>query len=564
MTLETRQTQNQHVAICLEHPSYSIGWQLVFSSQSTTNGNANGSTLIDTTRDSGAANTYNGRWWVRCTSGSNKGIMKRVLDDDGAGTLTFEGTSDSDGFPNQVAGNVSYELWKSPEPVVLVDSSANGQSVLDGERDEPDDFWEGHWMVPLTGNRRGQKSRITGFVSSSGTFTLAPGFDGALAAGDVCVLRRYIDVTAIRNGLTNAFNPRPLNRLDGGKPDGSVGPKAGTFGFDARVVTGVDAGGSTILPPPLAPAIQACGFKEFRNNAATGDATESGSTTTGIEIGTGSWENFTIGGLVSVEGEMAFLTGQTDGGGAEDTLTVTPALGLAPDAAATMPATWCYRRNRRGADSDYFSCTIEYEVDGIRTIMTGCKGNLTISGEEELMMSFEFNVDHWVREKQVNCVDYLGDAYSTENPIQGYERRCYVGATAVDLGAISASLNNEVTPRKVQGAYGINGRAGFAHARCNPGVTARKLAVVESGEHLPADEEWFSRTTLDLMIFWGTSIQGGFALRIPVGKLVADPKLEDDDGAQAFPYVIEATDAGSTTDPDSTVVRVPDMVIGFA
>lgn len=560
MGLQARRTQNQHLAICKEHPSYSIGWQLIFSSQTSGAGAANGSTLVDATRDSGAADTYNGRYWVRCKSGANAGIWKRVLDDDGAGTLSFEGISDSDGFPNQVANAVDYELWKSPEAVIVVDSSGDASTIVDAVRDEPNDYWEGHWIQPLTGNRRGEIQRCSNFVSSTGTFTLDDAFTGVLAAGDVCVLRRYIDVSNIRNGLTQMFNPRPINRLDGTKPDGSVGAKAGTFGFDARVQGGALVGGS-MVQPPLAPAIQACGFTEERSGY--GGNTQASCTTTALKVDTASWEYYYISALLSVLGEMAFVTAMTDGGGADDTITISPALGVAPDSGAYIGESWNYRRNRRAEDSDYHACTIEYETDGVRYLMTGCKGNLTISGDGELVFGFDFQVDHWIREVQPSCVDDLSDVYSTRTPVQAHERRCYINGSAVELGGISASLNNEVAPRKVQGQYGINGRAGFGHAGTNPGITARKLLAVVSGEHLPLDEQWFSRDDLDVMIFWGTHLYHGVGLRIPNGKIVQDPRPEDDEGAQVTPYVIEATNPGSYTDPDGTVLQLPDFIISF-
>lgn len=562
-SVTTRVTQNASLAFVEHHPDKNDTWQLIFSSRTTGDGGADGSTIVDGTRDSGAANTYNGRYWVRIKSGANNGAWKRViLDETGNGTLKVEGGQDSDGFAAQVVSGVDYELWLSPEPVIVVDSSSGSTDVVDAVRDEPDDFWEGYYLVCISGARRGQKAEVTGFTSATGTFVVGTGFSGALTAGDVCLLRRYIDPISINDGTAHAFNPRPMNRLDGSKGDGSIGTKGGTFGFDVAAL-GVYRSGSRSERAILGGLLVACGFEEVFSGVDTGDAVSAQNSTTALDIATGGWENYELGCLLSAGGELAYITALTDGGGSDDTITVSPALGSAPDTAAQLPRSVNYQRSRRADDGEYGAVTIVKEVDGIRTTMTGCRGNLTISGENELMFGFEFQVDHYVRE-HAPCQVYIGDAYPTYEPIMASERRCYFGSTAVELGAISVTLNNEVSPKTVQGASGINGRAGFGHSSVNPGVTCRKLMSTTAGEEVDADERWFARTSHDVMLFWGNTMYGGCAVRMPVARLVAEPKPEDDNGAQVTPFVFEAMTAGTATDPDSAVTKLPDFSISFA
>ena len=125
-------------------------WQLIKRGYTTTAGAANGTTLIDIGSDSGSADTYNGRYWVKILSSTNKGLWKRVIDDDGAGTLTFE----NNGFPNQVLGTVQYEIWLSPEPIVVVDSSSGETNMVDAVRTEADTgdfaFWDGFGVLLAT------------------------------------------------------------------------------------------------------------------------------------------------------------------------------------------------------------------------------------------------------------------------------------------------------------------------------------------------------------------------------------------------------------------------------
>jgi len=367
----------------------------------------------------------------------------------------------------------------------------------------------------------------------------------------------------VNDGTSHTFNPRPMNRLDGSKGDGSVGVKAGTFGFEMPGL-GVFRTGANTVRTTMAGLLEACGLEEVNSVGATGAAVSGGSsTTTAVDVATATWENYVIGAAISIRGEQAFITALTDGGAGEDTVTVTPALSIAPVDTAAIQRSVNYRRNRRGSDGDYSAVTLVREVDGIRTTMTGCKGNVTIQGDAELVFAYEFQVDHYVRDYAPNPC-YIGDAYDSYPPILSHDRRCYFGSTAVELGAITASLNNEVAPRMVQGSTGINGRAGFGHVGVNPGLTCRKLMETTANEELDADQRFLGRTSHDLMVFWGNELYGNCALRIPVAKLVQEPKPEDDSGIQMTPFVFEATEAGTTTDPDDDVQRIPDFTISFS
>jgi len=562
-SVTARITQNQALYYAVqEHSQNEDTWQHILTSVTTSNGLVNGSTMIDADRVSGGANTWNGRYWVRIKSGNNKGLWRRIVDDFGSANLYLEGYEDSVGLPSQVVSGTEYELWKSPEPVVVITSATNATQFADTERNEANDFWEGYYLVAISGALRGEKAQVTGFTSASGEFIVGSGLSGTPSVGDVFLICRYIDVTSINNGLTQAFNARPMNRLDGSKGDGSIGVKSGTFGFDVPAL-GVWRNGSSTVGSILGGLLTACGFEEVASGVAAGSTTPSTSTTTQLEVDTATWESYSIGAAVSVNGEQAFITALGDGGGTDDNITITPALAVGAQAGVTVCASVNYRRNRRNDDGDYNSVTIVHEVDGIRTIMTGCKGNLTISGEDNLTFGFEFQVDNFIRDYAPSA-HYPGDAYETFAPVQSTDRRCYFGATAVELGGISASLNNTVSPRSVQGGYGANGRAGFAHTGVNPSLTCRKLMSTATGEELDADERWFSRTSHDLMIFWGNSLYGNCALRMPVCRLVQEPKPEDQDGIQATPFVFEAMEAGTTTDPDGTLVKIPDFIISFS
>src|SRR3990167_6892371 len=157
---------NQQTLAYAPHTSVSgETWQLVKKGTTTSAGAAGGTTLVDTGGDSGGADTYNGTHWVKCLTGANAGLWKRIIDDDGSGTLTFENT----GFPAQVGSGAEDEIWLSPDPIVKGDSSSGETDRVDATRSEAaiNDavFWLDYWAVPITGDRRGRIDKITGFTA---------------------------------------------------------------------------------------------------------------------------------------------------------------------------------------------------------------------------------------------------------------------------------------------------------------------------------------------------------------------------------------------------------------
>jgi hypothetical protein len=85
-------------------------WTATASCTATNNGAADGTTVIDTVNASGAADTYNNQYWVHITSGACVGEWARIVDDDGAGTLTLEGV----GFSAQILAAVTFDIIATP------------------------------------------------------------------------------------------------------------------------------------------------------------------------------------------------------------------------------------------------------------------------------------------------------------------------------------------------------------------------------------------------------------------------------------------------------------------
>jgi hypothetical protein len=552
--MTTRLFKQMHLSYC---PHTSVGgevWQRVKGGIATSNGAAGGTTVIDTNADSGGADTYNGRYWVRMLSGTCQGEWKRVVDDDGAGTLTLE----NNGFSAQIDSGDQYEIWLSPEPVVVVDSSSGETDMVDAVRSEAvtatgAPFWEDYYAIPITGNRRGKIAKVTGHTPGSGTFVLATGLGGALAAGDVVLLRKYVEVKGLSLPNEWAYHPRPSGRVNFAIGDGVVGAKGGQVSFSTHVYgsNSLAATGSASNPSVITHLFRAAGLVESAGISATVDA---GSTTAAVTIGTGTRENFDVGQMVIINGEAVFISSLTDGGAGADTLNVTPSLSVAPAQNSTVYGARTFAKTVTG---DVYGCVLDVEIDGLRYTMTGCKGNVSLADVAPLELNWQFSCDHWVCELESHpAANLLGSAYTSAPPILPSDRMCWLSATRTDLGGITASPGSVVAARSVQGNYGINGRAGFQLTDASAaGMSFREL--VGSSDDLTQQLRWTVRTSKDVIVVWGAH-GNTFAVRIPVGSLKQYPGIEDSDGMIAAPSVIEAQDAGTALN-NTTVTKVPDF-----
>lgn len=523
-------------------------WQFIKNGVTTSAGSAGGTTLVDTGGDSGGADTYNGRYWVELRSGSLKGQWRRIVDDDGSGTLTFE----NNGFSAQVGSGADYAIWLSPEPVVVIDSSGGETDAVDAVRAEADDFWIGYYLVPITGTHRGKIAQITDFTSSTGTFVLAASFGSALSAGDVCLLRKFVDFSNPQNGLTQSYIARPGTRVNFAKGDGTVGPRSGSFGFNSQVRPSGSLAGDTneANASECSGLFEACGLEEVIGTTTTAG---SGSTTSAIKIATGTWENFSVGAMVIWNGNATFIDSMEDGAGAEDTLNVTPALPTAP---ASSDVIYASRMYKKSTDGDTYGAVLEWEIDGVRYTMTGCKGSVSLVDGEVPEFSWSFSVDHWI--KQIEAAPYNAvDAYPTAAPVLSSERLAYLSDTQVNISVFTVNPAPTNSPKNISGAFGVNGRSGFQLTNYNVTATYRSL-LDSSGEDLPEHERFTARTSKELEIIYG-SHSGTFAVRLPTARLIENPNEEDQDGLVGVPNMLEAQDAGTSTDGDSSIQKIPDV-----
>jgi hypothetical protein len=524
----------------------------------TGSGAADGTTLIDTNGDSSGANAYNGKYWVRIMSDVSKGEWRRVVDDDGAGTLTLEGSGN--GFENQIVPGVEYEIWKGPEAIINVTASSGATDVRDSTRTEADDYWIGYYICVISGSKRGQKALITDSTSSGGIFVVDTGLSGALTVGDVCVIRKFIEVEGLSVNLSEQYNPKPMSRIDFAEGDGVVGARGGTVSFKVPAMASNSLSAATYKAAsnPLQGLLTACGLDEIVGTSCTVAA---GSSTTSINISTAQWENLVRpGGMVIWNGNPTFVTDLTDGGGSADNVTVSPALPNAPAASDVLYATRSYFKNTTGTN---YGVTLEWELDGIRTTLFGCKGTVSIEAGPIVMFNFNFNIDHWVREKEIAPYT-AGTMYSTAPMIQAHDQRAWLSATATSIGQFTASIDAETAPRGVNGALGVNGRAGFQQVKGAGSCTFREIPNADTAG-LQQIKRFEQRTSKDVIVAWG-SHGNTIGVRIPVAMPVESSHPQDNGGIVEVPLVLKAQDAGQISygSSNGTTSKMPDFCIAIS
>ena len=532
-------------------------WQLQRHGTTTNDGTASGTTIEDSDLG-GSDDDFNGKYWIHILDGDAKGEWRRIANYVASGgVVTLEGN----GFTSQITSGTAFELWKSPETVLVAtqDSSFGGaygpNHFFDDTTGKPDDYWIGWTMVPITGSgiNDNRAMLITDFEASTGKFVLSgsPSWGATVFAGTPMLLRKFVDATDISAGITEEYIPRGTTRTNFAKGDGVVGPRGGTFGFSIQIRPSGSLASNNNKPgnANITGLMESVGLEEFVGTSTTAD---SGSTTTSIKIATGTRERFEPGSMVIHNGNATFVTSITDGGASADTLTVSPALPTAPASSDVIHATRLYKRS---TDGDTQGVTFEYVVDGVRHTLTGCKGNVTLNDGAAPTLSFEYQVDHWIR--NIQSPGYAnGSFYDATAPILAQERLAYLAGSGVDINGFTATPGTEVVAKSVQGSSGVNGRSGYQISNFAAGATFNKLLDASTAT-LPEDDFFQKRTAKELSVVFGSHSET-FGVHIPQARMIESPNPTDLEGVVGAPNVLEAQ---ATTDLNvlSQPVAVPDF-----
>jgi len=537
-------------------PNQDVPLQRVWVSTASANGAADGTTIVDTAGpgNSGAAHTYAGRYWARITSGVRKNQWKRVVADDGAGTLTLEGN----GFSAQIVSGVSYELVATSEPIVVVDASGGATDIEDAVRNEADDYWNGYYMEPLTGNRAGEIQQITDFTSVGGVF-VTDAFTGALTAGDVCLIRKHAE-PEVTPTFEEEYIERLVPRVNFSKNDGIIGARSGSVAFNLQAVASGSLAADTVKANPsvFSGLMQAVGCLESVGTTTKIDDVGAAGDTDTLLIDTATHETIgRIGQAVQWAGNVAFIVDKTDGVAAADTIEVEPAL---PGTPLDNNVIYASRMYYPDIDACQKGVTVYWETDGIRHTFFDCKGNLEVvpSDTGDILFTFTFSFSHYIREIediQANPVD----AYPTAAVLAAKDRFSYLDETKVDIKGVTTTPGVTVAPKKASGQYGVNGMVEFQITDVKPGATFTEY-IDDDGDTLDAEELWGARTAKSVTFVYG-SHGNCIAIRMPVARLTASPHPGDEEMLMQAPYNISAHDAGTFVDPTSGTIKVPDWCI---
>lgn len=523
----------------------------------TSAGAAGGTTLIDAggIADSGSADTYNGRYFVECLSGSNRGLSRRVIDDNGSGTLTFDGN----GFPNQIASGVEYRLIKSSEPVAVFTSTTSSTVVEDTVRDEADDYWIGYELSLISGGEAGETQTISDFTSATGQFTVDTAFSAqpGNADADTALVRKVLEVGGVSLTVDRNYIQRNSARFNLSRNSGIIGAKTASISFDVQMAASgalaasdAPAGGSAISG-----LMQAVGLTEVIGKSCTID--DAAATTTVVDVASGDRENLSLGMAVQYQGNVAFVTDMADGGAGADTITVAPALPVAPADTDTLQASRMYRID---TDAQRKGVTIYYERDGIRFTLFDCMGNLEIvpGDSSEVIFRFNLNAAHYIEENEDDAAgDCLSAAYSSAQVIMGSDRLFYLDSTQYDVSGVSVNVNHTAAAKNVSGKYGLNGMSGYQTVDIAPSVSFTQLWD-DDDDGLDGIELFNTQTQKAVAMVYG-SHGNCFAIRMPAAEVTSYPAPGDQEGLMTEPYTMEARDAGCIDAPSST--KDPDFVI---
>ena len=171
-------------------------------------------------------------------------------------------------------------------------------------------------------------------------------------------------------------------------------------------------------------------------------------------------------------------------------------------------------------------------------------------------MAWSFSVDDWTREIEAAPYNAV-DAYETQSPVRSQDRLAYLGSTATNVNAVTATPGTQVVPKPVQGSIGNNGRAGFQITGFACSASWREL-LDSSTDVMAQEERWNERTSSKLAVVYG-SHEGTFAVRVPAARHVEFTALEDEGGLMVVRCGYGAHDAGVAADGGSTLRKVPDF-----
>jgi hypothetical protein len=339
-------------------------------------------------------------FYVIPEDGSARGMVRQTKQH-----VTVTNTQTVDAAWPSTANVSSWRMWQPPDIPVAADSGTT-TTIVDAAHasvtNEPDDYFNGWYLVGKTGSNAGAAVQITDFTSSTGTFTFASGAWAATPAPGDCFLIRMPfrpegPVTATVNKKTLSRRIVGYAAADQAVPltaEGNV-----EFELAERHLT-ASAPNATAATPPyeIGPFLRDL----FTQTLDTGStySSQGGSAPTGVTIDVASGSGFTVGGFVLMStGEVSQITSKSS-----NTLTL-PQLTTAANVASSnvYASAWYTRKSLLAGDYRTRGFDI-YKGGLIRNLFHGCMPTVHLTGSRDQLWkwvfkymagdAFEYNIAH--------------------------------------------------------------------------------------------------------------------------------------------------------------------------
>jgi len=534
MTVARTELQSLYVSRATQSQALNLGLASGTSEWYTTSAEGGATTLYcGTITDT--ANTHRGSL-IEIRDGSQKGRIETVT------AQTATGTINTTAFPATVATAVRFRILNNTRPVFIHDGGANasGTALEDSSRSgtyEANSFWNGDFAecIHATYVTVGKMTEITAYTGASGATTI--GAAGAtIADGDIFEIKRCIpfEEGSFTPGTTTVDRPAKRNTF-APLPPAIGGRNTGELTFSIEVNGDGTGAGDSVAWTRQAAIMPLLESIYGSVTLDTGDAVDGSATTTVMSGITAN--NYTLGNMVMVNGEVSRVTGLTTGG---TSVTLTPALSDAPVAGDVLYASATFKR----ATSGHSPLNFTFYDDLIRHEMFSCLGTVNFSTDADgrLMANFVFHGQHHAHRAKSDPVTLdgshtpdtaVGAIMGTDGTvsINGDARHC--AAVAVDPGIVEAMRTSNGA---VSGNLGRSVRGGVGRLTCNP--------LLENADHY---DDFTQEDDLE-PCYWRSGNEAGntFVAFFPRGRIETFPTSEDAEGERRQALSIRVTQPGSS------------------
>lgn len=430
---------------------------------------------------------------IEATNTENEGVC-RLITSFANGTDT--GTVDA--FPASVSSGdnfrlidtgIAFAVEETGGASVTVDCPAISDTY-NIHREEAEHFFYDEnqgdlstYLSPISADNKTAEQLISAF--SAGSFTVA---DDSLntAVGDLFVPVQYIHGSC--EVSTEIARPEKVSKI------GALGKVSQPCNRIKNATATIE----TYVNECLKPLLKSAFYNE--DNGSGGSAQIPGSNTTTLLLDTDEGDNFSVGDLIEINGQIREVTVISD-----DTLTIAPALSIAPEAGD--PVTKGLQFYPKLGESLQFFGLESWHGDFQCEILYGCTANFTFSGERGSLCKCSVEVTScgfFERPTTRSWRTYL----PSKKHASSDRARIYIGSTELEL--IKFSINTGVSIIDKESLNSPNGKYSKELANCEPTLTA---TVMFDSNSLKLFNEKYSSHTADVLVECGDTKKIGFIFK---------------------------------------------------